>query len=139
MERSQRQRWVRACCSTGRWGVRRYAPSLPPASYRHATTAAPRTTEDFWVLVNLSVDSEQIVLLGALCRLLYVVVPYKLRYLSWPFSPTVLVYYSVLINGQSQRVSTASPSAFLSVLLLFHRKKTRQIVSSEKFLKKSYK
>ena len=75
-------------------------------------------------------------LLGALYRLLYVVVPYKLRYLSWPFSPTVLVYYSVLINGQSQRVSTASPSAFLSVLLLFHRKKTRQIVSSEKFLKK---
>ena len=75
-------------------------------------------------------------LLGALYRLLYVVVPYKLRYLAGPL--VLLVYYSVLINGQSQRVSLASPSAFLSVLLLFHRKKARQIVPSEKlFLKKS--
>lgn len=72
-------------------------------------------------------------LLGALYRLLYVVVPYKLRYLSWPFSPTVLVYYSVLINGQSQRVSTASPSAFLSVLLLFHRKKLVKLSQVKSF------
>ena len=32
-------------------------PARRPASYRRAIAAAPRTTEDFWVLVNLSVDS----------------------------------------------------------------------------------
>ena len=32
-------------------------PARNPARYRRAIAAAPRTTEDFWVLVNLSVDS----------------------------------------------------------------------------------
>lgn len=32
-------------------------PACRPARYRRAIAAAPRTTEDFWVLVNLSVDS----------------------------------------------------------------------------------
>ena len=76
----------------------------------------------------------QVALCGSVYRISYAILagPLVLLY--------VLVYYSVLINGQSQRVSTtASPSAFLSVLLLFHRKKLVKLSQVKKVFEKKLK